>query len=182
MRVRWRMRGHGTCWVKFQPCSDPLSSLCPHPLGPRAGVGPAWQRHTHTWDFPWMETPRTRVPIPPWPAPTDSPALCPFRRPDRCQLLARRHPCPVPKHPRRTCFWNSIYLFCGYWPPRAVLGAFSWGCSGGSHRRDAGHQTRLVACKADTLSSASRGSPAPGPEDFVFVVLGSHLVVLKADS
>lgn len=33
-------RGHGTNGVKFQPCSDPLSSLCPHPLEPGCWVGP----------------------------------------------------------------------------------------------------------------------------------------------
>ena len=54
-------RGHGTNGVKFQPCSDPLSSLCPHPLEQGCWVGPAWHPRTHTWDFPWMETPRTLV-------------------------------------------------------------------------------------------------------------------------
>lgn len=33
-------RGHGTNGVKFQPCSDPLSSLYPHPLEPGCWVGP----------------------------------------------------------------------------------------------------------------------------------------------
>lgn len=54
-------RGNGTNGLKFQPYSDPLSSLCPHSLEPECWVGPNWHPHTHTWDFPEMETPRTLV-------------------------------------------------------------------------------------------------------------------------
>lgn len=59
--LRSWQRGHGTNGVKFQPCSDPFSSLCPHALGPGCWVGQAWHPCTHTWDFSWMETPRTLV-------------------------------------------------------------------------------------------------------------------------
>lgn len=62
LRHPWSwQRGHGTNGVKFQPCSDPLSSPGPHTLEPGCWVGPAWHPRTHTWDFPWMETPRTLV-------------------------------------------------------------------------------------------------------------------------
>lgn len=83
---------HRTNGVKFQPCSDPLSSLCPHPLGPGYWVGPPWHPSTHTWDFPGWKLPDPGV-LSPLPAPTNCLGSVQLQSDlTVCQLLTRLHP------------------------------------------------------------------------------------------